>query len=63
MINPANNAQIDGGVIFAAFLWEQCKPEMELLTEKDLDSIWKIIVKRTPRPRAWGKEAGTVDPD
>ena len=58
MINPATKGKIDNGVVFAAFLWEQCKQEMELVDQKDIDSIWKIIVKRTPRPLKWGQEVG-----
>ena len=57
MQNPANSSNLDNGVLFIKFLWEECAVELEHLEQKDLDGIWKIIVKKSPRPKLWGNSS------
>lgn len=49
MNNPLVNAPLDSGVHFIAFLWEECKAELEELTQQDVNDIAKVVRRRTSR--------------
>lgn len=61
MINPADKSNVDNGVTFIQFLWEQAKPELETLKQDAIDQIWEIVFNHTTRPAAF-PESITICP-
>lgn len=53
MINPANNSNVDNGVTFIQYVWDECKPELEVLDQNDINNIWKIVFRNSPRPNVF----------
>ncbi len=56
--NPATKGHIGDGVVFFKFLWEECKPELEHIQQADIDAVWKVLIKRSPRPAYWKQITG-----
>ena len=49
MKNPLLNCDVDNGVMFVRFLRDECAPELEKLTQDDINAMTRIIRKRSDR--------------